>query len=321
MSPLCIYCAIVSVIAIGWSEFASADELAERFDREYETAAKRLEDFYSQLEILEERQTPERIQAGMKPVAVFYRSNGSQFRLDVDDPDVGTFSIIEAPSLSFRVDKEKGHPAYALREVQRRASPEYRQSMRRNATLPFAPYCIIEQRVLDFMKVPMFERVSIESEVSEGEELVRLHWRIPYKNEEGVSKTKLGWFLFQPSKTWALKEYQLAFDDKPTNGRIRARVKYEGTVAGIPLARSIEQWSEKPDGSSEPLMDSHVVRLNQSPSPGSDFTLAAFNLPNDLGEAVQSRIGRLWMILVGLGGLAFSWLLAIWSRRRGRSTR
>lgn len=180
------------LIAFCGSVASYADSLGDRFSGEYEAAAKRLEDFYSRVELVEEQQTPERVQAGLKAVSVSFYSNAAQLRLDVNKPELVKFSIVESPAVSFRVHKEAVHASYQLTELHRRHSLEYRESMRFSGTLPFAPYCLIEQRIIDFLKAPKLEIVRVELANSETDEQTRVSWRLPYQDEDGTARTQVG---------------------------------------------------------------------------------------------------------------------------------
>jgi hypothetical protein len=300
--------------AASFSAISKADDLGKQFQSEYAVAWKRTEEVYSKIVLTEEFQTPYRIRDGKKPITISYMGDGARYRMDMETPEIGMRVSVATPTLSFRLEKPLGQTEFIVKDINRHAFSEIRQGMRERGCLPFAPFSIMDTRLIDIVSQPTFEKVSHEVVMVEGKELLRLNWRDPYTDEEGKLKTRVGWFLFLP-RCWVLREYKFAYDET-SFGSLRARIEYDGELNGIPLVKSIEQWAERRDGSTEPRMTSRIVHLSTTPPASESFTLAAFNLPNGLGEAAKPQTSRLWMILLGLSGLAVSWLLAAWIRKR-----
>lgn len=316
MKPFRVFLIAVVVVALLCTGIATAVDLVGAFQIEHAAGWKRIEDVYSRIELTEERQEPDRVRDGKKPISISYMGDGARHRMDVETPEFGLRVSVATAATSFRLEKTLGQAEFVVKDVNRHNFVNNLEGMRERGGLSFAPFSIMNMRLIDFSTLPRFETVGYEVVKIDDEELLKLNWRSPH-TYEGESSTRVGWFLFLP-RSWALREYEFRYSEDAF-GCVRALIEYEGEHEGVPLVKSLRQWAERRDGSTEPRMTSRVVRLSTSPPASEKFTLAAFNLPNDLGESVKPHAGRLWMILVGLVGLVLSWLLAAWVRRRNAS--
>lgn len=305
--------------ALCFPAVADAVDLVKQFQSEHVAAWTRIEEAYSRIELAEEFQTPERIRDGKKPITISYFGDGARHRMDMETPELGLRVSVATSSQSFRLEKPVNQAVFVVKDLNRHAFQSIREGMKERGCLPFAPYSIMDSRLVDFWAQPQFAAVDYQVVAIDGVELLKVDWRSPYTDEEGHVKTRVGSFFFLP-RSWALREYAFAYDDKPHCGFARARLEYEGEAHGIPLVKSMKKWTEHPDRSFDvEIMTSRLIRLTTVLPSVERFTLEAFNLPNDLGEAAKPRTGRLWLILLGIVGLVVSWLLAAWVRRRGAS--
>ncbi len=296
---------------------AIADDLVNRFEIEHVAAWKRIEDAYSKIELTEEIEQPSRIRDGKKPITHSYMANGTRSRMDTDTPEIGMRVSVATESICFRLERPVAQSEFLVKDINHHDFREIREGMMQRGCLPFAPYSVMDLRLIDLVALPKFERSGYEVVTVDGEQLLRMKWRDQYTDDKGKPQIRVGWFLFLPG-SWAVREFEFRYFEDAF-GAVRARIEYDGLHEGIPLIKSIRQWADRRDGTTEPRMTSRVIRLSTSPPTDEVFTLAAFNLPNDLGEAGKPRGGRLLMILVGLIGLAASWFLTAWIRRRNAS--
>jgi hypothetical protein len=300
-------------VAVGlcFPAIADAADLVKQFQSEYAAAWNRIVAVYSKIELTEEVSFPGRV--GEKPTTIKYMGDGERFRMDFENPEGDVWVTVATATSSFNLEKRSGQSVFEVKDLNRHAFRHERAAIRRRGYLVSAPYCIMDLQLIDFMADPEFERVGFEVISAEGSDRLKMRWRSPYL-VEGKPETRVGWFLFIPG-SWVLSEYEFRYTENAL-GALRARIEYDGVYDGIPLVKSMERWTEHRDGPPQPDMTSRIVHLSTTPPASESFTLAAFNLPNDLGEAVKPQTSRLWMILLGLSGLAVSWLLAAWIRKR-----
>lgn len=305
---------VLIVLFLCSSVRAESPDLGFRFEREYSHAWKRLEDVYSRMELIEEHQPQERIRDGKEPIRISYMADGIRYRMDVDTPGVGTLVSVASDSICFRLERPSAQAEFVVKDINRHAFRKIRESMPLSGHLAFAPYSIMDMRLFDFLTQKDFKNEGYEVVPSDGDPLLKLKWRSPYVDHEGKPQVRVGWFLFS-ADSWTLREYEYRYSEAAF-GAVRARIEYEGVQDGIPLVKSMTKWAERRDGTTEPRMTSKVIYLSpKAPSP-ENFTLSAFNLPDDLGTEGKLAMSRFWLVIVGLGGLVVSWLLVAWIRKR-----
>ncbi len=282
-----------------------------RFDREYQASERRLEEFYGSMQIVEE-QTGESVKRlyDCDRVLFKYQSNGDKKRTSRLDEEGNVLSAtVAAPAQTFLVRREDARSQFRLQE-RNLLNYEEMMDMVRNSSqrLAFSPYTIFETRVSGILFSPTCQIGTVEK-VGErlGSALVKVPFDVTFP-KEGVRVE--GWFTFLADLSWAVADYRYMV--------YRGEIDYSKVVRGFPVPAKVKIWREDAD---------YIWRLSVAkevilePAPDSEFTLAAFGIPESAAPSPATSRRRFWFVVsanfVAAGGL----LLFFWFRRRSKSTR
>ncbi|MBI2824283.1 MAG: hypothetical protein HYX69_06315 [Planctomycetia bacterium] len=301
---------------------AGAEQSKTAFLEQYEPAARRLEAFYNSLTMsgtltrsnFNKKQFPSREK-------IVLRGNGASLRFDIDEPtDNGTvagdgeLSIVFTPKDTFEVTRDAATSAYVLRQMS--ATTDRLSMVQRQRYYLFATYfgrTAIPRPILENLRRPALQITSIEEDPSGGEMLVK----VSYTETVTFNRKPLtysGWFLFSKTDGWALRG-SFEKGDRPDAKAMRADIKYNGKVDGIPLLQSAEYWMEK-DGTRFDVERFDVVSIQPGAAPAQDFSLAAFGIR----DAREERESRHWLFLVA-AGIALVAIAIVLARLRLRESR
>ncbi len=100
-----------------------------------------------------------------------------------------------------------------------------------------------------------------------------------------------GWFILSPDERWVVREYMIR--QRPAPGKAHGTIDYEGELEGYPLLKRIKQESLPLNNDANPVQTTtfEVRELHFVQAPESDFTLAAFGLP-ELLDPPAGETGR-----------------------------
>jgi hypothetical protein len=283
-------------VIVGGAVRAEGEGLKQRLITEYAPAAQQLEQFYTHLQMTE-RQT-----RGDKNRVYRYRSNGPLFRIDRIDPEGRIIrAAVNTPQWRFQVSRNDSG-AFFLTTANSEGYESMEGLLRSNVKLPFAPYCIIDQSVVDFLSAPECKVSKVTEVTRAGKRLVQVFWEraVPLQ-----ARQFSGWFLFARDEFWVLLEYEFG------GQRDRCSIHYGEKVDGIPLVKRVEYWRDV-GGKRMAQYETEATDVKLGPAAEEDFTTAAFGLPEIQATGERTRP---WLLPLGVLGLIASAILAFLARR------
>ncbi|MGC8639211.1 MAG: hypothetical protein ACP5XB_04955, partial [Isosphaeraceae bacterium] len=171
---------------------------------------------------------------------VHYRSNRANYRIDVQISGRGEFSSVGDSERYLAVEKKGG--VYKVNSLISGDSPGKGVGrLALHAILPFAAYYMLDARTVDIVTEPRFRITKSESVRTQDGRSLKIAYEGPYEDDEGKTRTRVGWFLFDPDHAWVQKGYEFA-TDKNRKGRRGAVITYKGESEGIPLVSSVEYY-------------------------------------------------------------------------------
>jgi len=296
---------VLSLSTAGPSGFSSKEDLLAA----YEPAAQRLQAFYTNLYISADITKSNWVYMPHQPPGekVEFRANGRLIRSDRVIEDAAhpeTIVQVAGAQRGFVVSKAPGANAFILDTWH--ANPELTtESSRLFNPLAFAPYCILEVTILEWMKRPSVRLRAVEEVQEQGELLLKATFDETFKREGQVLHLSHR-FLFEPQRNWACRRYAYG----GTNPEC-AEIEYEGEVDGIPLIKSATYWKED-KGKRANMTHATVRKLIVGPVPEDQFTLAAFGI----AEPVEGTARASTYAAIGVATLVVALLLSLWARRR-----
>jgi hypothetical protein len=311
----------VLLVIFAWAVSPANATVSEgEFFAQYETAARKLRDFYGAVTIsgtlTKKNWTKDK---NVAPEKVVVYADGDRVRVDVDSsklidgsPHDGAVRVsVVAPDTSFALTREPGANAYVLRNVTSDAE-SMAHALRGEKYLLFAPY---KDRmgidVLEKLKSPGTKITSIAEEKRGDELLVKVSYQ-----EDIVFNNKplqyIGWYLFAQDKSWALRG---SFSQRPVAEakQIWSEIEYGDTVDGIPLLKKAEYWMQKGTERSE-VQKYEVTEIKPGRVPEREFQLAAFGI-RDIREERETNYW-LYLIVAGVVLIAAAFIVARISARR-----
>jgi len=311
---------IVGLILFGSSPHVCASERIselQRFRNEYKAASAKLEEFYSRVQIVE-RQSGELVRRlHQKDVATIgYQSNDLLKRVDLIDDDGTVLSAkVANANQTFSVERLDASAEFALTELNKRKYSDLLLQMRsRDALLPFAPYCLNDARLSDFLFSTVCSLTSAEDITDEKETgpvrftekgrkrvKVRVSVQLPHQEKPGEA-----WFVFLPDDSWALDECKF--------GKTLCQLEYRGRADGFPIVRRLVYLR---DDMREPFLTDEAADVKLVPAPQEAFTLSAFGIPENVAGSSESKSIRYVLLGVNIGLAVI--VFVIWrlrSRRR-----
>lgn len=256
---------------------------ASRFDAEYPAAYQKLKDFYSRSQI----EIRENLKDGIYTYKYF--GDGTSFRCDETfRPESDTVRplpdhvMVANPELSFRLSKGPKSADFSvltMGKAEGRNLEGVIDMIRLRATPAFAPYCLLEFPIPEFIKTKTFRKIREVNVTNGGVNRVRIEWDCPISRDH----KRTGYFDFDPDRCWAMTEYQFQYEQlSKLDGKVKtsgrnARIVYSGQVDGVPLIKSIEI---RPLGAvnEPPASTTSVASLLPGAAPKSAFRPEAFGL-------------------------------------------
>ncbi len=305
MKRVCLFLPVAFAFALQNGALAAPNPWRDRFDREYKDAERRLEEFYSSMQITE-LQTGESIRRLFNRDAVLfkYQANGAMKRLSRLDLDGQVMSsLIATPAQTFVVRREDANSPFFLKELNLLSYPDFLHQIRNsNQRLAFSPYCIFEEPVSTILFAPGCKLGEVEKTgESIGSALVKVPFDATFA-KEGV--TVQGWFTFLADRSWAVSDYKYMV--------YRGEINYSKSVNNIPIPERVKIWREDANYVLR-LAEAKEVKLEAAPE--SEFTLSAFGIPDSVAAPPAVKTRRFWILLsLNLAALG-AVLLVLWRRR------
>jgi hypothetical protein len=307
------------------SAFSDQDSLKRRFDAEYESAIRRLELVYRniQMDIAGRKYSDGNLR---EERTITFLAGEDRLRADVERVgDLSKSVYVASPSLSFDLKRKTPGSAFEISEADTTMALHIQNSewIRRNCKLPFAAVSILERPISEFMKDKQFQITGITeipSRGSDGANDVRVDWKNPFQDDQGNVRNRGGWFLFSPARGWALKEYEFWTKD-PKQVRLRGEIEYGEVVNGVPIPKKATLLSVRNDAEAVLLESQELVRFRVGTSPSSEFQLANFGIPDAVvaGNHHGAGSGRILVLLGVIGLIASVLVLFLVRRRAGRA--
>lgn len=285
------------------------------FLSEYPEASKRLEAAYSSVNITE-RFRPQ-VDSNANPEIIRYLSDGYSARIDFLLDNGSKQSIVANENRYFVVRQEAASDVYRLVKLVHQPKSDSMVVLRQRIRAPFAPYCIMESKISEFISQPKFKIIAAEYVINpslskSSQALVKLSWIIPPADSE-TNATREGWFLFDAEQNWILKEYAFTYNNKGS-GRMRAVIQYDdGGKSGFPAVTKIDYFAENDGKRYAPSMATSENSTSDRPS-SKEFMLTAFGIPEEVDHASGRMSAPMFLLGLGVLGLA----VALYLRRRGQ---
>ena len=320
----CYAAALCVVVVLQAAGTKAGDERVGDFLRQYASAAERLQDFYSRLQMteLQEGQYVKREHPSGRQT-LKYLAAGSSLRVDRCDENGNTLSArVVTPEKAFAVARSSAKSLYHVEDIARSTRESALERIRiTGPKLPFAPYCIFETRIVDFLSSDACTITDFVDVTREGRKLVQVFFDAAFERPNGSVVRPSGWFVFAPAECWALREYQWGAKE-PSGTRLRCRLEYDQIVDGVPLISKARYWREQGDRVI-PMYTILRTQVVMKPADRNNFALSAFGIPDVLGQRPTGGTGcRRWLVVANIAALiAFLIALSVlyWIRRSGHT--
>ncbi|MEZ6049299.1 MAG: hypothetical protein R3C11_27720 [Planctomycetaceae bacterium] len=245
-----------------------------------------------------------------------YFSNGQSVRLDVQrispDSPAETLNIVwvVTPEGRFIIHRKEGVKEYVVDSIGSvdRVSEESTESvmaqMYSNNALPFSPFTIGQDTILDYTQLPGFRFNS--AEVISGDspkQLIKLSYQLAVEDPDDKNKKRLtgGWLVFCPDEEWALHEaYFIPFLEERPDVGILFEINYsDKTVGKTPIPSAIREWAYVKGEKKTLRREVEALEIMARPSPTSVFKLSEFNLSDSMLQPATRSQGWLWFLIIG----------------------
>jgi hypothetical protein len=160
---------------------------------------------------------------------------------------------------------------------------------------------------------PPFVIRRVTSLSKDGVALARVEFEFKRTDAE-IAKNKgrritSGWFVARPDENWVIQEYQASTPS--SSDFLNIKVDFEGKEDGFPLPKRITRYTAV--GRYEVILDS----IQHRPTPESEFTLAAFGLPeiDRTPRPASPNLRAYWLIAIGVVVFIVAIGLKVYSRR------
>lgn len=277
------------------------DDLKTSFLNEYAPAAKRLEEFYTHLQMTVTETTPRSGEGDSGSVVTRrFFANGSLLGVRNDSVQ-GAVSgtTVAGPDLTFHVKLPRPDGKYLADEINSQNYKGFVTRIRLGPKLPFAPFCFYEDTILDFLSEDAVTIEGVDDFRDGNDRRVRVLYRAFYPNVGGKDVEFFGWFLFAPEDDWVLLEFQRG-GKSPESPHLHCRVTYGEKSGAIPVPEKVEYWrTEGEEHVVQALFVASDVVLE--PADAKQFTLQAFGIPDALGLGEQRRgVSTLTIVVVNV---------------------
>ncbi len=292
-----IACAF-SFFYISQGLYSQTNSLKKNLLIEYEPAAKKLGDFYSNMKM-----SGKFIRWPSKEEFIFeYMANGNLLRMEEKQISIGEKQIsnripgtkiisVANKKQSFMLEKKPTINAFQVLHLWNSDGYEKAKDDIRRSLIPaFAPYCYYTLTLLDILTHNDWEEVI---SINNGKRIkkIKLKWR-----EENDAIQRYSWFIFYPDDSWALKEYShFATGIADAEG---CQVEYINKINDIPLVNKVEYWRVDNNGVKHKKIYCEVIEIIPGPVPEKEFTLAEFGLP-DIVPVEEKYRARFYYLLIG----------------------
>ncbi|HVU86160.1 MAG TPA: hypothetical protein VHD36_02490 [Pirellulales bacterium] len=172
-----------------------------------------------------------------------------------------------------------------------------------HARFASAPYSILDAEVADFVTDPAMRLTGITHEVSDGQKVATVTWRVAINDAD-----RGGWFKFLPDSGWVLTGYEIAH--RRHGSKFAKPSKQRGEVSyrmdrgfEYPIVDKVRQWGEQPEnnGVESSLLESSVARATAGVANKGVFELSHYNLEP---VARKRRSAYFWLITVLVTSMA-----------------
>lgn len=309
--------------AVVFPRQSTAQDAGRRFLDEYSKAVPQLEEFYTHLTMtVTETQYAKDGKSVENVITRRFLSNGQLLGIRRSYssgalPD----ATIARPDMTFHVKKQGSEGQFIADEVNVVKYSGIAERIRLGAKLPFAPFCIYESTILQYLTSKEVAIVDVSESGDEGMRRVRVKTTATYQSPKGPLEDHTV-FEFAPDRRWVLLEYTRGGAVENSTQR-HCRVTYDFESSKFPVAQSVEYWKSKGDEVT-PQMSLVASEVELSPAAESEFTLAAFGIPEIMptpGRRAPTINGLiLFNIALALCGLAY-WVRHQAKRRSAGSHR
>ncbi len=313
--PLCVaLLAVWGLLARGISSASAQPIDKQALVAEIRRGAAPMEDLY--LNSVIEAQITERdwpSNPGTRTRRVTFRGAAGNLRVDYDrlseDSEKKT-AFVTRPDVSFDVGSGASSDRYLLKSV----SSQYDSSLQGlrlgGGALGLLPFSMYELSLVDFLALDDLTIVGLEDEMEQGTTRRTIRFQREGKLADGKHFHASGFLAFWPERCWALREFASG-----KNVLVRGRFDYSEQRGDIPLLAAAEFWNENRETQERwDVRSIEVTRFDTKAPPESDFSFAAFGLP-ELGRPPRSH-WLLWSLLAALAVILTT--AGYWLKRHGQ---
>jgi hypothetical protein len=243
-----------------------------------------------------------------KEVHCRYFGNDQSFRFDREDQDGTVVANVFDSGRRIGVHKRREQEMFQIDLIRSASEAERSESVRSNAIIPCAAASVFEFRIVDFINGENVIITDGSIIQDEGVELVRIDWEDPYRDDDGKEQVRSGWFVFEPARNWALREFAFSWRMEAT-GRLYATLDYETLADGAFVVKRVEKYSQQKDSGELKARETYELKsVDAKPAPREHFKMSAFGLPDDLlkgGSSWTLRLFGLTVVLILAAVLCF----------------
>jgi hypothetical protein len=221
--------AVSATVLLGVEPLLANEQLKAEFLKEYEPAAKRLKEEYSNVHLQVDATVgvtgkTDKIRQELWGQNGRWRLDSTYAEVGVHGQPVGTESVyVATPQVSLRARRESLRP-YSL--YQKDSDPrDILASIERDCAAAFAPTVLMGESILEFVRTPALDVVSLDSVTVDKKPFKRLLFSVRRGPEFPDLK---GYILFEPAENWACHGHWMGSFEGPvkdSEGRL-ATVTY-----------------------------------------------------------------------------------------------
>ncbi len=308
----CLFVLVGGLSAVS-KTISHAENTRQQLLETYRPFYQRIKDRYDNIHI-EASLSGNTIQNRFKrdQIHIRYRASQLSYRIDVMVDGHLSRTNINTPEYRFAVkphDTETGK--FVTDSVN---AMSYDQMLAQNraglSSLAFAPHCLLNHSVLDYLSSEKTTIQQISHEVADGKRKCRVITEYLIDDEEGQTKLPVSFWLLE-DRCWVVEKIVTSLEDTTL-------MEYGDDWKGVPKIQSVTNWRPNNSSLEKPRMRATVSRMSDLVDGTSIFGGAEFGLPEM--KPPNRSIGVGWPFLSLIAALALIVILWIIHRKNRQPT-